>query len=1123
MAKLLFLIYVLATTSAEDSVTFFVAENTEPGFTIGNIATDSNILKNISEEERGNVRFGFLLVTQSSVYVVLNDVTGEMNTSNVMIDREKICAFSGECVVKFDVSARSGSFFAIVTVKIVVLDVNDNAPAFPNASVTLNISELETVGTEFRLDNAYDVDMWGNNSIQSYTIQQDEEVFELPKSNISDVNFILTLRLKSPLDRESKDKFVVRIIARDGGVPIREGVLGVNVNVIDENDNSPTFALPAYNVTIDENITPYTVILTLSASDNDIGRNGEVTYRLRERQLNIEIIKRLFAVNRNTGDIAVIQALTHESLELYEFDVEAVDNGDQPRFARTKVTVTVNDVQNNAPVITVNLLSPANIGFVEVSENETIGFFVVFVNVEDSDKGANGEFSCIISNSLFKLETYSGRGFKVVVNGKLDRESRDTHNVTITCSDNGTPKMTSSESFLVRIKDVNDNDPYFIMDTFTTELQENNPIMAVVTQVFAKDLDSGKNAMIEYRLHDEGRGKFVIDPESGIIYANQSFDRETDSPIIVFRVLAIDHGDTRRTGSATVSVTLTDVNDVTPSIIPARPEFRIMENLPSDTYVGFLYAMDKDSGDNGLFTFSFRSMSTKSPFILLPSGEIRSTEVLDREKQSRYELPVTVVDKGEPPLSSTHYVTIFIADDNDNVPKVTFPNDINDTVRFLYPTDKYNVVTTIAAYDIDEGENSSLSYYIVDGNQLGIFEIDPELGELSVKRFIDILQDVTVTLTIGVKDKGNSPLATNVTLHVQLIYANASVAPGNEDGGDNKYIIISVVVIVTTVAIAVAIVGIIVFLRTLDRNKKPRQEEGTMYSDSGISSQTDSQPEVDLMSLDDGKLKKKKEVSFSLDFSMTGLDGGRNVESSTDGSMYKQAQYYEGMSGSNSNGVPYSAAHQERIDSHMKAIKLQQYLWEAKSRNWDSLNTQVQQPHLGDSESETSRETITRDSGHGGSEDDVSTSSPVTDERRSFAVTDHKLFPYHQTGYNTQGKRNSLPAIRESSSVHYENAPPRPPAYRGSSNDNYLSSAKLVLKSLNCAGNNLTLDQTPPLDSDLWRDCIYNGSAPVRMRHDSCSSLRSDDGGSTTTSGSYTLDQDEIDFRTSSGHRDLVV
>lgn len=37
------------------------------------------------------------------------------------------------------------------------------------------------------------------------------------------------------------------------------------------------------------------------------------------------------------------------------------------------------------------------------------------------------------------------------------------------------------------------------------------------------------------------------------------------------------------------------------------------------------------------------------------------------------------------------------------------------------------------------------------------------------------------------------------------------------------------------------------------------------------------------------------------------------------------------------HGSPvYNVQNQERIDGHMKALKLQQYLWEAKTREWEN-------------------------------------------------------------------------------------------------------------------------------------------------------------------------------------------
>ena len=874
------------TSAAEDGVIHFsISENSPKGILVGNIADNMHSLENATLEVRENAAFTFLLPNgANNVFFNLDSTSGTLTTSDVNIDRETVCPYKEDCSLEVQVAVKSvDGYFDVATVMVEILDRNDNKPAFPSSLVTLNISENIQDGAEFTIKPAEDPDMSGNNSVQSYEILQDYDIFELVVSTDRVGGYSLKLILTHALDREIMDFYSVKIIARDGGNPVKEGTLKIDVNVIDSNDNTPLFEKDFYNVTIEESIAPGTVILKLSATDLDTGKNGELSYKFRERQSDIDIVTRLFHVSETTGELSVISDLHSEQSESFEFFVDAIDHGDQPNANQTLILVQIEDATNNAPVVTLHLVDSDKIGFVSLPENSKIGSFVAHINVEDTDKGQNGNVSCRSENSNFGLEKLPVRGYKIVTLELLDREKLPLHDVTVTCFDNGSPILSSSVSFLVNLDDENDNYPQFGKTVYHAVISENNDLGDNITKVHATDIDAGINKLFEYALHpaDNKDGFFSINSKTGTIYAIHSLDRETH-PEIVFRVIAVDKGSGPQTGTATVSLTVLDENDNIPHMIPARPKLEIKENMPANTSVGFLNGTDDDKGINAQMVYEIAPLSASFPFELTTNGEFRTKEKLNRELQNRYEIPVTVRDLGLKPLSNTQYVTITVKDENDNAPIVTFPNDVNDSVNFVYPVGDYNVVTSVAAYDVDEGENGTLTYSIIDGNELGMFEIDSDFGEISVRNIIDLEKDTQIILVINVQDRGVIPQYTTASLTMNVIYGNATVV-ASTDTGSNKHIVISVVVVIITILLAVAIVGIILFLRSVDRNKRSDGEDGSAgYADSGISSRSDSQalpPETD-NGTNEGK--KKKEVSFALEFSLDGLDGGRNVQSSTD-------------------------------------------------------------------------------------------------------------------------------------------------------------------------------------------------------------------------------------------------
>ncbi|KAH3839394.1 protocadherin beta-11-like [Dreissena polymorpha] len=1094
-------------------VTYDVLENKSAGVFVGNIARDTQVTQNTSEV----VSFAFYEENEFTPYFQIDTQTGNITTSSKIIDFEALCQVR-DCQMHFDVSVRGSRFFAIVSVQIRVLDVNDNAPVFTNAMSMIDIPENDAVGSMYEIASAKDADMFENNTIQSYRIEPPTAMFSLLASK-KDRSFGFKLRLEKALDRELQDSYKLKLLLADGGVPSgKTAELQVVVNVQDTNDNAPQFMNGKYEVTINETIIPNSIILVLSAKDADSGANARITYGIK-RQSNLDTIQRLFKINENTGELSVIADLTQETSELYEFIVEAKDGGDSPNVNETSVKITVNDVANNAPSIEIKLFTPGNIDHVDVEENQPTGVFVAHVNVVDSDKGINGQFDCSITNPVFVLEKFQNRGYKVVTARSLDRETTSVHNVTVICTDSGNPPKSSSKTFFVRVTDVNDNDPKFYASIYNATINEET-VGAVVTRVVAFDVDLGDNGTVEYML-DKSNYDFTINKTTGVITTRNKLDRER-SDKLVFKVHAVDNGTVRRNGSATVAVTLIDVNDNAPVIVPTRPEFTIAENNFANVSVGVLKAEDADIGNNGQFEFSLAPLDVFLPFIVLPSGEIMATERMDREQQNRYDFSVTVTDLGAPLQSSTHTITIYVTDENDNAPRVTFPNDKNYTVTFLYVVDHYNVVTTVAAYDVDAGDNGTLVFSIVSGNDRDIFGINPDLGEISIKNYVDIKDDTMVTLTINVRDKAVSPKSTRVDLKIQLLYAAATSKKIEQNGGSNTNIIITVVVIVATLAVAVVIVAAILFIRRKDRRKN-HENVSTRYSDSGISTSSESNnheisaTENDANETENTKDdKKKKGVSFSFD----GLDGGKNVESSTDehtknGRFYDEAPSYGGVA-----PVPptYSLQTQEKIDRHMKALKLQQYLWEAKTRPWDS---EVQKLPIEDSESETSRDTATCDSGRGGSDEDMSTSSPIYDDKilfGSFDTRPHKRVTFMPSHNNQNNLPSPVSSVRQSTPLQNPPHSRQQQSYHNQPDPQY-PTGRLAIKSfpnkhinpkISLDNAPITYGQQPLHPAEPWNNLylgVQNGDRRPRMRNDSESSFRSnDDGGSTTTSGSYTLD-----------------
>ena len=115
---------------------------------------------------------------------------------------------------------------------------------------------------------------------------------------------------------------------------------------------------------------------------------------------------------------------------------------------------------------------------------------------------------------------------------------------------------------VVEVEDYNDHAPVFIPHFISLgPLPEDITMGTSIARLAASDSDSGQNRDLTYSLLDESDpdGMFVID-QAGVVTVARPLDREASSQHHLI-VIATDHGIPPLTGSATVQLSLLDVND----------------------------------------------------------------------------------------------------------------------------------------------------------------------------------------------------------------------------------------------------------------------------------------------------------------------------------------------------------------------------------------------------------------------------------------------------------------------------------------------------------------------------------------------------------------------------------
>lgn len=221
-----------------------------------------------------------------------------------------------------------------------LLDVNDMSPEFISPT-KISIIENAPNNTVIMAIKAVDRDE-GRNGYIEYSLENDSLPFAL-----GSVDGLL--RVSGPLDREERSNYTLEIIAKDRGEPPRSSSTTVTVTVLDENDNSPVFDPRQYTNTVAENASIGASVLQVSAMDRDEGANGRVQYSIAMGDDN-----RDFTISEDSGVIRVAKNLNFERKSRYHLTIRgedcAAEVGEAPRVDTAQVTITVLDINDNAPV-----------------------------------------------------------------------------------------------------------------------------------------------------------------------------------------------------------------------------------------------------------------------------------------------------------------------------------------------------------------------------------------------------------------------------------------------------------------------------------------------------------------------------------------------------------------------------------------------------------------------------------------------------------------------------------------------------------------------------------------------------------------------------------------------------
>ncbi|XP_070695154.1 cadherin EGF LAG seven-pass G-type receptor 3 [Pempheris klunzingeri] len=545
------------------------------------------------------------------------------------------------------------------------------------------------------------------------------------------------------LDREHMDLHYFRVTATDYGPSRLSGTTMVAITVSDRNDHSPVFEQTEYRETIRENVEEGYPILQLRATDLDSPSNANIRYRFVGDTATVA--RAAFEIDPRSGLITTRGVVDRETNEHYTLQVEASDQGKEPgpRSATVKVFITVLDENDNVPQFSEKRY------VVAVKEDVHPHSDILRVSATDRDKDSNAavHYNIISGNSRgqFSIDSVTG---EIQVVAPLDYESEREYTLRVRAQDNGRPPLSNNTGIVsVQVTDVNDNPPIFVSTPFQASVLESAPVGSSILHIQAIDTDSGDNARLEYRLTGTSSDTpFIINSATGWVTVSSILDRESVEHYF-FGVEARDYGMPPLSATASVTITVMDVNDNRPEFLQKEYYARLNEDAAVGTSVVTVTAVDRDV--NSAVTYQITGGNTRNRFAISTAGGAGLLSLalpLDYKQERRYVLTVTASDRT---LHDTCQVHINITDANTHRPVF---QSAHYSVSVNEDRPPGSTVVVISATDDDVGENARITYFLEDN--IPQFRIDTATGAITLQAELDYEDQMTYTLAITAKDNG---------------------------------------------------------------------------------------------------------------------------------------------------------------------------------------------------------------------------------------------------------------------------------------------------------------------------------------------------------------------------------
>ncbi|XP_070426535.1 protocadherin Fat 2 [Equus przewalskii] len=516
-------------------------------------------------------------------------------------------------------------------------------------------------------------------------------------------------------DREQQDIHEVAVELRDNRTPQRVAQALVRVFVQDVNDNHPEFKHLPYYTIIQDGTEPGDVLFQVSATDQDLGVNGAVTYAFAEDYT-------YFRMDPYLGDISLRKPFDYQALNKYHLKVIARDGGTPSLQTEEEVIVIVRNKSNP--------LFQSPYYKVRVPENITLYTPILHTQAR-SPEGLRLIYN-IVEEEPLRLFTTDFKTGVLTVTGPLDYESKTKHTFTVRATDTALGSF-SEATVEVLVEDINDNPPTFSQSVYTTSISEGLPAQTPVIQLLAFDQDSGQNRDVSYQIVEDGSDVskfFQINGSTGEMSTVQELDYEAQQHFHV-KVRAMDRGDPPLTGETLVVVNVSDINDNPPEFRQPQYEANVSELATCGHLVLKVQALDPDSRDISRLEYLILSGNQDRHFsINSSSGIISMLNLCKKHLDSSYSLRVGASDGV---FQAT--VPVYINTTNANKYSPEFQQHVYEAE--LAENAKVGTkVIELLAIDKDSGPYGTVDYTIINKLADEKFSINPS-GQITTLQKLD--------------------------------------------------------------------------------------------------------------------------------------------------------------------------------------------------------------------------------------------------------------------------------------------------------------------------------------------------------------------------------------------------